>query len=280
MEWQAARRILIVAFLLFDALLFVLRFGPGEALVPSVSGTKDLSSLVLTNGLDLNARPLRATAAVPVLKVSTYPADLLVFDVLGVLPGIGGPHGHVRSYRVRGVTVERVHGGTVRFLFPAGKKALGRALTVADAERIAARLLARWQLGVTFGPMSAALTPQGGAVVSIPEVAQAGGYPIYGAGITLTLQRGGALAAVRSRLLQVLGRRRPNTPLIPGAGAIVTWAQSQHLSHPLVVEGVRLGYWLPPAAHGIAFELDPTWLVTLRSGQTVGIDALTEEIER
>lgn len=278
MEWQAARRILILAFLLFDLLLLALRFGPGRALVPSLSGPVDLSSLILTDGLDLNARPLHTTAAIPVLKVSTVPPEVILVELYGFLPAEVREGKGYAVYRLGDGLARTFTDGSVEVVYRVGTTRSRASLTPGEAERLARGILAHWPLGVHLGPPFARIRSDGEAVVAFPEMVMPGGYPLGGAGVSLTFTRGGSLAEARLRLVQVIGRRRPDSPLIPGAAAIVTWAETRPAGHPLVVTSVRLGYMLPPGAHGLAFELDPTWLVTETSGRTVGIDALTEEV--
>jgi len=273
-EWRRARRLLILAFFVLDALLLFLRFGPGGALVPSLRGPVDLASLVATDGLDLNAPSFRTKVSLPVLRVSTYPSVAILTQVLGFLP-VESADG---VYKGRDFYARVFPDGTVlvRLRAPAGSPS---PMSIAQAARILRRKLSEWGLGVVFGSPTIRLTLMGGFTAYLPELSRPGGSPLFGAGAHLTFAPGGILKEARLRLVEVVGARPPSTPLIPGAAAIVTWAEASHERHPLVVAQVRLGYYLAPGAKGRSFELDPTWLVTLKSGRTVGIDALTEEVE-
>lgn len=270
MDWPSARRILLVAFLVTDLALLALRYGPGEALVPTLGGVQSLSAVLVAPGLDLGAEPFTSSLSLPVLRVATYDPTILVLDALGELPPGRSVRGGV-LYRVGGRKVLVAPDGTVWVEAQPPDRLPGAG----PLERAAARLVQGFGLGVPLGAPSVVPT-RDGTSVTFPETTR-DGTPIAGAGVRVRFDARGRFVSLRLRLVTVLGLAGRPSGLVPGATAVLTWAESRSRGHPAVVRGVRLGYVLPAGAHGDGFLLPPAWII-LTDGGVGAVDARTGEV--
>jgi hypothetical protein len=272
MDWPSARRILLAAFFITDLILLGLRFGPGQALVPALGGVENVSSVVVTPGLDLAAEPYTSSLALPVVRAATFDPNVLVLDALGELP----PPVQARGGTLyRGVGVEAlVRPDESVEVDERPPERLAKAGSPAAA---ATRLLAADGLGVPFGPPHTQAS-RGGVVVSVPETTR-DGTPVLGAGATFRFDRRGRLVSYTLRLVTVVGLAGRPSALVPGATAVLMWAESRPGGHPAVVRDVRLGYVLPEGAHGDGLVLPPAWII-VTDGTVVAVDARTGEVMR